>query len=146
MATDDTGAVPREAVDDERRSLTSPGGLPGFSLPDRVLALEMSLNAWERRQRDKDIATESRLREGAESFSELRRAVAPKPLSLVKILPVLIVAMLSLLGFVWAAARYPDRREFDTKINSVQTDVAAMRLELAQTTIKLDMLLKGAKP
>ena len=145
MATDDTGAIPHEAVDDERRSLTSPGGLPGFSLPDRVLALEMSLNAWERRQRDKDATTELRLREGAESFSELRRAVAPKPLSLVKMLPVLVVAVLSLLGFVWAAARYPDRHEFDTKLNTVQADISAIRLEQVQTTIKLDMLLKGAK-
>ena len=142
----DDGAVPQEANDDERRSLTQPGGHPGFSLPDRVLALEMSLNAWERRQRDKDATTELRLREGAESFSELRRAVAPKPMSLVKMLPVLVVAVLSLLGFVWAAARYPDRHEFDTKLNTVQADISAIRLEQVQTTIKLDMLLKGAKP
>ena len=142
MATEDTGAIPREAVDDERRSLTQPGGLPGQSIYDRVVGLEYE----SRIRREKDAALELRLREGAEAFSELRRAVAPKPLSLVKILPVLVVAVLSLLGFVWAAARYPDRREFDTKINSVQADVAAMRLELAQTAIKLDMLLKGAKP
>jgi hypothetical protein len=142
----DDGAVPRESADDDRRSLTSPGGMPGFSLPDRVLALELALTSAERRQREKEAATDARLREGAEAFSDLRKAIAPKPMSLVKILPVLVVGVLSLLGFVWAAARYPDRHEFDTKINSVQTDVAAMRLELAQTTWKLDTLLKGMKP
>ena len=73
----DEGAVPREAVDDERRSLTQPGGHPGFSLPDRVLGLEYSLATFERHQRERETATETRLREGAESFSELRRAVAP---------------------------------------------------------------------
>jgi hypothetical protein len=141
----DEGAIP-EQLQDEPRSLTRPGGMTGFSLPDRVLALEIALNSAERRQREKEAATDARLREGAEAFSDLRKAIAPKPMSLVKILPVLVVGVLSLLGFVWAAARYPDRHEFDTKINSVQTDVAAMRLELAQTTWKLDALLKGLKP
>ena len=141
----DDGAVPQEANDDERRSLTQPGGHPGFSLPERVLGLEYSLATLERHQRERETATETRLREGAESFSELRRAVAPKPMSLVKMLPVLVVAVLSLLGFVWAAARYPDRHEFDTKLNTVQADISAIRLEQVQTTIKLDMLLKGAK-
>ena len=137
-------AIPRGVVDDDEpeRSYTRPGGIPGQSIQDRVLGLEVE---W-RLQRAKDAALEGRLREGAESFGELRRAVAPKPLSLVKILPVLIVAVLSLLGFVWAAARYPDRSEFDAKINSMQADVAAMRLELAQTTWRLDALLKGLKP
>jgi len=142
----DEGAIPTEAIDEPARSLTQPGGMSGLSLPERVLALGIALNSLERRQREKEATTDARLREGAEAFSDLRKAIAPKPMSLVKILPVLVVGVLSLLGFVWAAARYPDRHEFDTKINSVQTDVAAMRLELAQTTWKLDALLKGIKP
>jgi hypothetical protein len=139
---DDQGAVPLEAGDEDRRHLTLPGGLPGQTVQDRVLFIEF----WQRE-------IERRLGEGVKQFGEikiavndLQQAVRPKPLSVMKFLPVLVVGTLSLLGFVWAAARYPDRHEFDTKINTVQTDVAAMRLEQAQITGKLDMLLRGAKP
>ena len=144
----DEGAIPHEAVDDERRSLTQPGGLPGQSLHDRVVGLEYE---W-RLRREKDVALESRLRDGAQAFSDLRAAVAPKPLSLAKVWLPLAAIVLTLLGFVWAAARYPDRREFDAKINSTQSDVAGMRVELAKIAAQLDMaatiraILKEGKP
>jgi hypothetical protein len=148
MATDDTGAVPRGVVDDERRSLTQPGGLPGQSIYDRVVGLEYEL----RLRREKDLALEARLREGAQAFSDLRKAVAPQPLTLGKVWLPLAAIAITLLGFVWAAARYPDRHEFDAKINSTQSDVATMRVELAKIAAQLDMaatiraILKESKP
>ena len=112
----------------------------------------MGLEVEWRLQRAKDAALEGRLREGAESFGELRRAVAPKPLTLSKVWLPLASLVLVLLGFVWAAARYPDRHEFDAKINSTQSDVATMRVELAKIAAQLDMaatiraILKESKP
>jgi hypothetical protein len=131
-----------EVADDDRRNLTQPGGVPGFSVADRVLGLEHDMRALQLRQRERETAVDGRLREGAEAVSDLRAAVAPKPLSLVKFLPTLIDGVLSLLGFVWAAAQYPSRREFET----LKADLSAIRLEQVQTTAKLDLILKGIKP
>ena len=131
----DEGAIPHIAVDDEQRSLTQPGGLPGQSLHDRVVGLEYE---W-RLRREKDAALEVRLREGAQSFADLRQAVAPKPLTLGKVWLPLTAIGITLLGFVWAAARYPDRHEFDAKINATQADVATMRVELAKISAQLEM-------
>jgi hypothetical protein len=140
--TDDTGTARNEGTGDDGRNLTQPGGVPGFSVADRVLGLEHDMRAMQLRQRERDTAVDGRLREGAEAFSQLRAAVAPKPLSLVKFLPTLIVGVLSLLGFVWAAAQYPSRREFE----AVKADLSAIRMEQVQTTAKLDIILKGIKP
>ena len=142
------GAIPEHATDDPERSFTRPGGIPGQTLQDRVLGLEVE---W-RLQRAKDAALEGRLREGAESFGELRRAVAPKPLALSTVIVPIVAIVSTLLGFVWAAARYPDRHEFDAKINATQADVATMRVELAKIAAQLEMaatiraILKEGKP
>ncbi len=60
---------------------------------------------------------EHRLSEGAKAFSDIRDSVAalkeeirPRPWKVVSIVATVFVAAV---GVVWAAARYPDREEFD---------------------------------
>ena len=138
MTPDDTGAIPDELTDGPARSLTRPGGVPGATVYDRVLGLEF----WR-------LEVERRLHEGVATFEGIKRevgALQPKPRSFLSMLPFLIPVVILAGTMLWQAARYPDRREFDAKLNTVQADVAAIRLEQAQATIKLDLLLKGRNP
>ena len=136
--TMDEGAIPVEAIDEPARSLTRPGGLPGFTVQERVLGLE-----WWR------LEVERRLAAGVNQFTETKQALGalqPKPRSFVSMLPFLIPVIILAGTMLWQAARYPDRREFDTKLQTVQNDLSAIRLEQVQTTAKLDLILKGIKP
>ncbi len=138
MGADDTGAIPDELADEPERKLTRPGGVPGATVYDRVLGLEF----WR-------LEVERRLHEGVATFEGIKRevgALQPKPRSFLSMLPFLIPVVILAGTMLWQAARYPDRREFDAKLNTVQADVAAIRLEQAQSTIKLDLLLKGRGP
>ena len=136
---DETGAIPERATDDPERSFTRPGGVPGQSIQDRVVGLEYEIRMIERQRRERELAIDARLREGAESFGDLRKAVAPKPLSMIQVLPAAVAIVLALLSFAWAAGRYPDRKEFDAKLNSTQADVSAMRVELTRIAAQWDM-------
>ena len=131
---DPEGAIPQQATDDEGRTLTRPGGLPGFTLQDRVLGLE-----WWR------LEIERRLVAGVTQFTELKNgigALQPKPRSFVSILPFLIPVIILAGTMLWQAARYPDRREFE----SLKTELSAIRVEQAQTSAKLDLLVRESKP
>ena len=131
---DDQGAIPDEVADGPARNLTRPGGVPGTTVADRVLGLE-----WWR------LEVERRLTAGVAQFTELKSAVndlRPKPRSFVSMLPFLIPMIILAGTMLWQAARYPDRREFE----SVKTELAAIRLEQAQSTAMLNLLVKGAKP
>jgi hypothetical protein len=135
---DDQGAIPDEVADDPARHLTRPGGVPGATVYDRVLGLEF----WR-------LEVERRLHDGVSQFTDIKSEVnrlQPKPRSFTSMLPFLIPVVILAGTMLWQAARYPDRREFDAKLNTVQTDVAAIRLEQAQIAIKLDMILKGRLP
>ena len=140
---DDPAAVSEQIQDEPIRRLTRPGGLPLTAVScqgvhDRVLGLEF----WR-------LEVERRLHEGVATFEGIKRevgALQPKPRSVLSMLPFLIPVVILAGTMLWQAARYPDRREFDAKLNTVQADVAAIRLEQAQATIKLDMLLKGRGP
>jgi hypothetical protein len=76
--------------------------------------------------------TESQLRGGAEMFATLRRdigdlqvATAPKPMSRFQLLAFIlgpVIGTIVFMGtFVWQAARYPDRAEF----NAARAEAAA---------------------
>ena len=140
---DDPAAVSEQIQDEPLRRLTRPGGLPLTAVScqgvhDRVLGMEF----WR-------LEVERRLSAGVSQFTELRNsmsALQPKPRSFTSMLPFLIPVVILAGTMLWQAARYPDRREFDAKLNTVQADVAAIRLEQAQSTIKLDLLLKGRNP
>ena len=140
---DDPAAVSEQIQDEPIRRLTRPGGLPLTAVScqgvhDRVLGMEF----WR-------LEVERRLHEGVATFEGIKRevgALQPKPRSFLSMLPFLIPVVILAGTMLWQAARYPDRREFDAKLNTVQADVAAIRLEQAQSTIKLDMLLKGRGP
>jgi len=131
---DDRGAIPQNSVDEAERSITRPGGIPGSSLPDRVLGLE-----WWR------VEVERRLGTGVAQFTELKSAVnalQPKPRSFLSMLPFLVPVIILAGTMLWQAARYPDRKEFE----AVRAELWQIRLEQVQSSAKLDLILKGAKP
>jgi len=98
-------------------------------LPERVGRLE-----WELEQ------VETRLDKGAQAFSDIRNehqqlrdAVAPKPTPTWKVIAVGLTVITLLAGWVWQAAKYPNRDEFDTVRREVNT------LKLDQVKIQKDI-------
>lgn len=94
----------------------------------------------------RDEAVERRLAEGVQTFTDIRtelRAMSPKPLSTWKVIGFILGPVLALLvlvgGFIWQAAKYPDRSEFEDakkQIGEVQTrltvDISAFKVEQVQ--------------
>jgi len=83
---------------------------------------------------------DKRLREGAESFSTLRKSIdevhekiKPKPVPTWKVVAVAITALALLGGWVWQAAQYPDRDEFE----AVRQETSAIKIE--QVRIQADL-------
>lgn len=82
--------------------------------------------------------TDKRLHEGAESFemtrqslellrSRLEEAIRPKPFPAWK-LAGLFAGLVSLVaGWIWQAARYPDRQEFQSLQSKVDTELEKLR-------------------
>lgn len=118
----------------------SSGGPSRVTLDKRVDRIE-----W---QQD---AIDKRLSEGAETFSEVRQSIKdihdelkPKPIATWKIASFALTIMLLVGAWIWQAARYPDRTEFnearqatEAKANKVQADVQHLRME--QVKIQADI-------
>lgn len=101
----------------------------GFVLKERVQRVE-----WEHE------SIKKRLAEGAKSFSEVRTGLEqikdelkPKPTPLWKMVSVAITIGIIVCAWVWQAAKYPDRAEF----NRVHQQVESLKLE--QVEIRADV-------
>lgn len=86
---------------------------------------------------------DKRLNEGAETFSEVRQSIKdiheqlkPKPIPMWKVASFALTIMLLVGAWIWQAARYPDRDEFnearqtgEAKTDLVQIEVTHLKLE-----------------
>ena len=75
-------------------------------------------------------SVQNRLADGAETFASLKRRLqkleTPKPLQVTKVAAVVIGALAMVFGWVWQAARYPDRAEY----SALKTRIADLRERL----------------
>jgi hypothetical protein len=91
---------------------------------------------------------DKQLHEGAESFVSIRKAiddvqdqVRPKPVPTWKIVAVAITAMALLGGWVWQAAQYPNRDEFE----AVRAETSEIKMEQVRIQADLRAMREGQK-
>lgn len=98
----------------------------------------------------------NQLKAGAESFQEMRKQImdnAAKPLRPHQIVGLAAGPLLAIAGIVWAAARYPERPEFerlDEKVRAMEVqqvetgrDVKDINRVISEMNKKLDRLIDG---
>lgn len=81
-----------------------------------------------------------RLDRGAATFSDLRRAtelLTPKPTPPWKIVGIVVTVAVLLAGWVWQAAKYPNRDEF----NSVREEVGILKIEQVKMQADIDAIV-----
>lgn len=134
--------------------------LAGLTIEQRMLLVE---DRYRTMRRD----TRRSLNEGAQKFSEIRAELGAintklerKPLSLLQLGGFLLTSFLAIGAIIWAAARYPERAEFNESRRQVDDmkfivhdlvrdvgDVKELRRDVAEIKSSLIRLLaQGAKP
>lgn len=110
---------------------TTQGG-SGGDLTERVIGLEHGLESLARRIGDK-------LDDGAERFAiikrqleQLEQSTRPRPVDRWKAAALVVTVLLVIVGWIWQAAKYPDRAEYGSLATKVETAEAATRVRLDQ--------------
>lgn len=119
-----------------------------YELEKRIYALEIKLKETERRQ---DV----RLSDGAKTFhkhedrlADLEARMLPKPADKWKVAGLVIGVLLTVAAWVWQAARYPDRAEYNGLAQKVeqlddQVDGRVRLLREAQVDAATKVMLLG---